>query len=60
MTKLKECVRHLALDMVVFAEMLLYWPFAVLVMKPVQLCDQRLGTHMFQALDSAMRKIADL
>ena len=52
--------RNLAFDMFVFAEMLVYWPVALLIMKPAQWCDRRFGTNMFRGLDRAMRRIADL
>ena len=59
MLKLRR-IGYLALDMLVFAEMLVYWPIALLIMKPAQWCDHRLDTKMFQGLDRAMRRIADL
>lgn len=60
MTLLNERAKNLGWDLMVFAEMLLYWPFAVLVMKPAQWLDRRIGTRMFAVLDRAMRSIADL
>jgi hypothetical protein len=52
--------KNLGLDVLVFAEMLVYWPFALLIMKPAQWLDRRFGTSMFRGLDRAMRRIADL
>jgi hypothetical protein len=60
MKAIAERARNLALDAFVFAEILLYWPFALLIMKPAKYCDRCLGTHMFPVLDRAMRRIADL
>lgn len=60
MKAIAERARNLALDALVFAEMLLYWPFALLVMAPARYCDRRFGTKVFPALDRAMRRIADL
>lgn len=59
MIPLKERGRNLAGDVLVFGEILLYWPFAVLVMKPAQWFDRRFGTRIFPVLDRTMRWIAD-
>lgn len=55
----KERSRNLAWDFLVFTEILLYWPFAVFVMKPAQWFDRRFGTRVFPALDRIMRWIGD-
>jgi hypothetical protein len=60
MTPISERARNLALDALVFTEILLYWSFALLIMKPAQWCDRRFGTSIFPGLDRAMRRIADL
>jgi hypothetical protein len=52
--------KNLALDILIFAEMLVYWPFALLIMKPAQWFDRRFGTRLFRGLDRAVRRIADL
>lgn len=59
MIPLKQRGRNLAWDLLVFTEILLYWPFAALVMKPAQWLDRRSGTRLFPALDRIMRWIAD-
>ena len=59
MKPLVERARNLAWDFLVFTEILLYWPFAVLVMKPAQRFDRRFGTTVFPTLDRIMRSIAD-
>jgi small neutral amino acid transporter SnatA (MarC family) len=59
MIPLKERGANLALDFLVFTEIVLYWPFALLVMKPAQWFDRRFGTKVFPALDRVMRSIAD-
>jgi hypothetical protein len=51
-------LRNLARDLLVFAEILLYWPFAALVMLPARWLDRRLGTSLFQRLDRLTRAIA--
>jgi len=60
MTPMSGRAKNLGLDVLVFAEMLVYWPFALLIMKPAQWLDRRFGTSMFRGLDRAMRRIADL
>ncbi len=45
-------------DLLVFAEILLFWPFAVLVMLPARWVDRRLGTSLFPALDRFTRAVA--
>ena len=59
MISLKERAANLALDFLVFTEIGLYWPFALLAMKPAQWVDRRFGTKVFPALDRVMRSIAD-
>lgn len=51
-------LRNLSRDLLVFAEILLYWPFAVLVMLPARWLDRRLGTSLFLRLDRRTREIA--
>ena len=60
MKAILEQVKCLALDLFVFSEMVMYWPFALIVMKPAQYLDRRFGTSVFSRLDCAMRRIADL
>lgn len=60
MTPLSGRARNLALDLLVFTEMLIYWPFALLIMKPAQWIDRRLGINTFRWLDRFVRRIADL
>jgi hypothetical protein len=60
MTCLVQSLRNLAWDMLVFAEMAVYWPFAVIIMLPLRHFDRRFGTRLFSAVDRAMRSIADL
>jgi hypothetical protein len=55
----RQGLRNLGRDLLVFAEILLYWPFAVLVMLPAQWLDRRLGTSFFSLLDRLTREIAD-
>jgi hypothetical protein len=52
--------KNLALDLLVFSEIVLYWPFALLVMKPAQWMDRRWGTRLFPRLDRLVRRIAEL
>ena len=52
-------LRNLAWDLLVFTEILLYWPFAVLVMLPARWLDRHLGTSLFPLLDRLTRAIAD-
>ena len=52
-------LRNLAWDLLVFTEILLYWPFAVLVMRPARWLDRHLGTSIFRRLDRLTRTIAD-
>ena len=52
--------QNLALDLLVFIEIVAYWPFALLVMKPAQALDRRCGTHIFPVLDRFVRRIAEL
>ena len=59
MIPLRERGTNLALDFLVFTEIVLYWPFALLVMKPAQRFDRRFGTKVYPALDRVMRSIAD-
>ncbi len=49
---------NLALDFLVFTEILLYWPFALLVMFPTRWLDRRLGTSLFRRLDRLTRILA--
>jgi hypothetical protein len=51
-------LRNLAWDLLVFVEILLYWPFALLVMLPARWLDRHLGTSLFQGLDRLTRAIA--
>jgi hypothetical protein len=51
-------LRNLGRDLLVFAEILLYWPFAVLVMLPALWFDRRFGTSFFRPLDRLTREIA--
>lgn len=60
MIRFCQRVKNLGWDLMVFAEILFYWPFAVLVMKPAQRFDRRFGTRVFAVLDRIMRSIADL
>ena len=60
MTPMSGRIKSLAWDVLVFTEMLIYWPFALLVMKPVQWVDRRFGTSMFRGLDRVVRRIAGL
>ena len=55
-----ERPKNLVWDMLVFAEMVTYWPFAIIVMLPLRRFDRRFGTSLFAALDRLMRAIADL
>jgi len=59
MILLKERGRNLAWDFLVFTEIILYWPFAIFVMKPAQWFDRRFGTKIFPVLDRTVRSIAD-
>jgi hypothetical protein len=58
MSPLEERGRNLAWDLLVFTEIVFYWAFAVLVMKPVQWFDRRFGTQVFRPLDRTTRWIA--
>lgn len=60
MIPISERAKSLSWDLLVFTEMLLYWPVALGVMKPAQWLDRRLGTSLFPGLDRTMRRIADL
>ena len=51
-------LRNLATDLLVFTEILLYWPFAALVMRPARWLDRHLGTSLFARLDRLTRSIA--
>jgi len=51
-------LRSLGWDLLVFAEILLYWPLAVFVMLPARWVDRRLGTSVFRWLDRLTRAIA--
>jgi hypothetical protein len=53
-------VKNLMWDMLIFAEMLLYWPFAIVIMLPIRRFDRRFNTNIFPSLDRLMRAIADL
>ena len=59
MSSLEKRGKNLAWDFLVFTEIFFYWPFAIVVMKPAQWLDQRLGTRLFPLLDQIMRSIAD-
>ncbi len=52
-------IGNLARDLLVFTEMFLYWPFALIVMLPARWLDRHLGTSLFQRLDRLTRAIAD-
>jgi hypothetical protein len=60
MTQPLQRAKNLAWDMLVFAEIILYWPFAIILMLPLRHFDRRFGTHIFAALDRLVRSIADL
>jgi len=60
MIPMRQRARNLAWDFLVFAEIVLYWPFALLVMRPCQRFDRLFGTRIFPLLDKTMRAIADL
>ncbi len=60
MIAIQQRLRNLAWDFLVFTEIVLYWPFAFLVMRPLQRFDRRFGTKLFARLDETMRAIADL
>ncbi len=60
MTHALQQAKNLAWDMLVFAEMVLYWPFALMVMLPLSRLDRWFGTSLFARLDRLMRAIADL
>jgi hypothetical protein len=60
MIPMQQRARNLAWDFLVFAEIVLYWPFALLVMRPSQRFDRQFGTRIFPLLDKTMRTIADL
>lgn len=60
MIPMQQRARNLAWDLLVFAEIILYWPFAFLVMRPAQRFDRLFGTKIFPLLDKTMRAIADL
>lgn len=60
MTHTMRRAKNLAWDMLVFAEIVLYWPFAIMVLLPLRRFDRWFGTHLFAALDRVMRAIADL
>jgi hypothetical protein len=51
-------LRNLVWDLLVFVEILLYWPFALLVMLPARWLDRRLGSSLFERLDRLTRVIA--
>ena len=53
-------MKNLAWDLVVFTQILVYWPFAILVMLPARWLDRRLGTALFARLDRLVRAIASL
>jgi hypothetical protein len=55
-----ERARNLGWDFLVFTQMVLYWPFAFLVMRSTQRFDRVFGTKIFPVLDKTMRAIADL
>jgi hypothetical protein len=60
MIPMQQRARNLAWDFLVFTEIVLYWPFALLVMCPAQRFDRLCGTKIFPRLDKTMRAIADL
>jgi hypothetical protein len=60
MTHPLQALKNLAWDMLVFVEILLYWPFAIIIMLPIRGLDRRFGIHVFPALDRVVRAIADL
>ncbi len=60
MTRILQRGRNLAWDMLVFAEIVVYWPVAIAVMLPLRRFDRRFGTRLFDRLDRMMRAIADL
>jgi hypothetical protein len=51
-------LRNLVWDLLVFVEILLYWPFALFVMLPARWLDRRLGSSLFERLDRLTRVIA--
>lgn len=60
MTRASQRAKNLAWDMLVFAEIILYWPFALVVMLPLRRFGRRFGFNLFAALDRLMRAIAHL
>jgi len=60
MTRSLQALKNLVRDMLVFAEIVLYWPFAVIVMLPLRYLDRRFGIHVFPLVDRIVRAIADL
>lgn len=60
MIPILQRARNLVWDFLVFSEIVLYWPFAFLVMRPAQRFDRLCGTTIFPLLDKTMRAIADL
>ena len=60
MIPMHERARNVGWDFLVFTEMVLYWPFAFLVMRPALRFDRLFGTKIFPVLDKTMRAIADL
>ena len=50
----------LAVDFLVFVEILVYWVFALVVMLPLSGLDRRFGTHLVAPFDRLTRWIARL
>jgi hypothetical protein len=53
-------MRPLLRDLITFVEILLYWPFVVLVMLPVKQVDRLLGTRLLPPLVRLTKFIGNL
>jgi hypothetical protein len=60
MTHMRLRAKSLMWDMLIFTEMLLYYPFAIAIMLPLKRFDRRFNTKLFSSLNRLVRAIADL
>lgn len=45
-------------DFILFAQMLIYWLLALVILWPIRLLDQIFGTRVFLFLDRLVRRLA--
>ena len=53
-------MKNLFVDFYNFCLVIVYWPFAFIILIPIKYIDRLVGTHIFIFLDKLIRKIANL